>query len=482
MIGVGFAFEGGSDYHRMTSFLIHVNDFSMWTLFFRKVTQRFVMLASYFAVGQSSSVVMSQSVLPNGPLLVSNGTLSVSNAPASPSLLPIPALDDNTLSNGPQEGSVFKTSSGDWGKLEYYPVYLEAPSYLVEALPLPSSQTRWVIPEALSADFEKALISTGMDDQTVQAITKTSGRTSHDGMLYIFPPTSIVEDLTADVRAKLYAQLANFPANEHFVEPILIPDGNVEAWFSNSELRPDLIATIKKLAYMRGDILAFSDFPILMQRTSGEAEARNVMKATTRTRSLAVKVVLERDTDIPALLAYWTTGLNTRRKDLEPLLRSIISTCGAEKLDILHLLPPLPRKLLMTYPDVSHGLEGQFPDCHWTSLNFFNYREQPHLLDSKMATTAVLDRFATTERPYKFGDIIFVLNPQTGDAFHSCVYIADEIVFTKNGRNVLSPWVLLKLDDMQRLYIHHGNGRLQGYRNKNVIPTAIGSPLEAGPK
>jgi hypothetical protein len=85
-----------------------------------------------------------------------------------------------------------------------------------------------------------------------------------------------------------------------------------------------------------------------------------------------------------------------------------------------------------------------------------------------LATTAVLERFNPVDPPYKFGDILFFLDSQRGDAFHSCVYIADDVVFTKNGRNVLSPWIFTKLEDVKKVYLFDNNGRVQGYRNKNA--------------
>ena len=35
---------------------------------------------------------------------------------------------------------------------------------------------------------------------------------------------------------------------------------------------------------------------------------------------------------------------------------------------------------------------------------------------------------------------------------HSCVYVADEIVYTKNGNGRLAPWVLMKYADVARIY------------------------------
>lgn len=361
---------------------------------------------------------------------------------------------------------VTQSAPGPWGRLEYFPVFLEAPSHLVDRFPLPSSKSRWVLPASAEKGLEQFFVQCGMDAADAAYLAGSRDKVVEDGMLYVFPTAELVERLSPAARAKLYHELRRIPANDYHADPVLITNGDVDAWFASSELRPELIQVIRKLSYVRGETLAFSDLPILMAHAQGEAEGRAILKALTRTRSLIVKMILDQSTDVPSMMKYWTTGLNLRRKDVEPMLHSVIETQGAEKLDIMHLLPAMPRKYLMTYPDMSMGLEGIFPDCHWTSLNFFNYSEQAYLLDSRLATTAVLERFNPVEPPYRFGDILFFLDANTGDAFHSCVYIADDIVFTKNGRNLLSPWIFMKVDDVKKVYLFDGNGRVQGYRNK----------------
>ncbi len=38
------------------------------------------------------------------------------------------------------------------------------------------------------------------------------------------------------------------------------------------------------------------------------------------------------------------------------------------------------------------------------------------------------------------------------DGIHSAVYIADDILFTKNGSTVVSPWLFMKLDRLVAYY------------------------------
>jgi hypothetical protein len=144
----------------------------------------------------------------------------------------------------------------------------------------------------------------------------------------------------------------------------------------------------------------------------------------------------------------------------------IIDTDGIEALPLSHMLPALVRKLLYTYPSLDMGKNGILPDCHWTSLNFFNYDPHEYLLDSRLATSAVLEKFEPVNPPYKYGDILFFLSNATGDAYHSCVYLADNLVFTKNGRNLLSPWLIMKREDVEKIYLYRGDGKIQGFRRK----------------
>lgn len=356
---------------------------------------------------------------------------------------------------------------GPWGQLAWYPVFLEAPSNLLEKFPLPNSKSRWVFPRAMLGSLPDLFKSAGLDAAFSDALLSPAALVTDEEWVYLFPSLAQLESLTESQRETIYAVLRKFDRNEFHYEPVLITSGDVDEWFHSSHLRPEIIAKVKQLSYHRGTALAFSDLPVLMNYAKGEAEARDMLKAFTRTRCYIAKLTVDERTDVNAVLSYWTTGLNLRRKDVEPILQSIIDTEGVDAIDIVHMLPALPRKLFMTYPDTVMARDGIMPDCHWTSLNFFNYDAQPYLLDSRLATTAVLERFNPTQPPYKFGDILFFLD-KNGDAFHSCVYVADDFVFSKNGRNVLSPWVLTRIDDLKKVYLYDDNGRIQGYRNKNA--------------
>jgi hypothetical protein len=168
--------------------------------------------------------------------------------------------------------------------------------------------------------------------------------------------------------------------------------------------------------------------------------------------------------DCAALAEYWTA--DDRRKDVVSLLRSLLELGDAGTLDLIHLLPPLARKLVNSYPPLELGRHGRMPDCHWSSLNFFNYEPQDCYLDSRLAASHLLENYECVERPYRYGDKLFFIDGPNGGSYHSCVYIADDLVFAKNGDNAANPWILTRLEDQKQVYLSGVAGHIQAYRRK----------------
>ena len=362
--------------------------------------------------------------------------------------------------------NVFYANPGPWGRLRCAFIYLEAPKNLLESFPLPTTKPKWVFPQTfkdkLPALFQKA----GLSEAMVSSLLDPKTVVTVDGNLYLFPRLPDLESMTPESRTIVYTELSNHPENEFHVDPVLIIGQEVKEWFRTSKLRPEIITKIEQLSYKRGETTAFSDISLLLNYAQSDSEAKAIFKAMTRTRSILVKIEADHTTNVQELVNYWTLGLGLRRKDVEPLVQSIIDTDGIEALPLSHMLPALVRKLVYTYPGLDMAKHGILPDCHWTSLNFFNYDAHDYLLDSRLATSAVLENFDPIEPPFKYGDVLFFLNNSTGDAYHSCVHLADNLVFTKNGRNLLSPWVIMRLEDVKKVYLYRGDGHVQGFRRK----------------
>lgn len=379
--------------------------------------------------------------------------------PAKPLVAPTPPAEATQS---------FQANPGPWGNLHCFYVYLEAPKSLVESFALPSPAPRWTFPESSLAALPDFFAKAGMSKSLIDTLLAPKTLVKENGKVHLFPPLAELEELSPQTRAIIYTELANYPENEYHTDPVLIIGTSVEEWYRTSKLRPEIVAKIKKLSYTRGETIAFSDVSALLNYAQSDSEARTIFKACTRTRNLMVRLKLDKNSNAEEVIRYWSFGVGIRRKDLEPLVTSIIETNGIEDLGISHLLPALARKLIYTYPGLDMAKHGIMPDCHWTSLNFFNFDPHEYLLDARLATSQVLEQFVPVEPPYQYADILFFLDNTTGDAFHSCVHLADNIVYTKNGRNILSPWVIMRLEDVKKIYLFRGNGRIQGFRRKDI--------------
>jgi len=366
---------------------------------------------------------------------------------------------------------LYNAPVGPWGALQYYYFYLEAPPYLIEAFPLPNPRTRWAVPIAEEPTFRALLEGLSLSAAAKAALSHPANIGIADGLYAVFPPDSVIVGLDSASRASLYQYLGKFDANPEIRDPIRIFSGSVDEWARGTGIRPELISLMKSMTYYRNGLMNFADVPFLISHAKSQEEARTLHLHSSRVRTMVVRLGLKNITNLEELMGYWTTGLGLRRKQIEPLIESGIETPGVAGLDLGHLLPPLARKLLFTYPDLSMVVEGKLPDCHWTALNFFNYNPQTLYLEEVFAASGLLTDFDMIESNYKFGDLLVFVSAEMS-AFHSCVYLAADIVYTKNGRSLFAPWIVLHLSDVMKLY-SEGDGkplRVQGFRKK--IPEA----------
>jgi hypothetical protein len=341
---------------------------------------------------------------------------------------------------------------GPWGRLEYQPLYLTAPESILDDFPTPNPQPRWCFADSTSALVRELLTTEGLDPAVRDRLfADPRARRDEEGVFTLFPTVADIESLKPDVRDAICHELAKYPQNPFHYEPVLVPDGNVNEWLRGTGLPDQIIELIRQLAWRDGDATLFSDFRTLLSHAGGDSEARRWVRILTRTRAVSVFLKVDATDDLPALRRYWSAGYH--RKDSLPMLNAAAETAGGGRLDLIHLLPPLPRRLAYAYTTPELERTGQTPNCHWTSLNFFNYTRQNIYLDLKLAASEVLEDYDRVNGPATFGDILFFLD-EKGNAFHSCVYLADDLVFTKNGGNTVMPWIITRLGDVKQLYLH----------------------------
>ena len=380
----------------------------------------------------------------------------------------LPVLSSGAAIPAPEPaGKIYDCKPGPWGTLHYFYIYLEAPESVVERFATPNSVPRWCFLDGTLDQVKALLTRAGVAASVQENILDPKLVVTAGNVLCIFPPLKEIEALTPEQRSVIYPELAKSELNEFQQNPVFIQSGSVEEWLKGTELRDELRKKISSLTYKRGDSLVFSDLAVVLNYVRDDKEARYFFKVITRTRAIMARLELKKGVDIQAVTNYWTG--HRRLNEIAPILQSIIETEGLDDLPVAHLLPALPRQMLYTFPAPEAALEGRLPDCHWTSLNFFNHRPQEYYRDTRLAANRVLQTYAKVDPPYEFGDILMFMDQTTGEAFHSCVYIADEIVFTKNGENAVQPWILSKISDVQRIYSPSQSGVIQAFRMKELV-------------
>jgi hypothetical protein len=278
------------------------------------------------------------------------------------------------------------------------------------------------------------------------------------------PDAELVTSLSSEMRAKLYQELASFPQNHYMREPFTFAAESFESALKAGGVEEPVVSLIKRLSYPRGNRVCFSDLPHVAKQIPTEAARVSLAQALHGVSATLVRLHIRPTTDIDKLVGYWCAPPGVRLKDVRPLLESVQRLDEGGSISLVYLLPAFARQRLFTYPlNVSNG-EAEV-DCHWTTMNFF--RDVP---DSQFARPAYTRDFINSNyyaiaRPSQYGDLIFLVDAR-GDAVHSCVYLADDIVFTKNGRTYGQPWLMMRLDAMISMYSFGQPKRILFYRSK----------------
>jgi hypothetical protein len=376
---------------------------------------------------------------------------------------PLPVdLTRDIVSDAQKRAGNMTEAAGPWGLLESSYVYIAAPDSVLELFPVPSALTRWTFVGMRRADAA-ALLDEPDVPARLRAEAADAAKWLTVGDRVQFTPSSeAVLELSPKARTRIYDVLAQWEINEFQHSPYFVPEGDVIRWIGGTGLRPELVDVVKRTTYQRGRSLCFSDLPLLVSFSHSHGESRAMIKALSRTRTALLRLRLDSSSNVARIREYWSSG-NANAKDFLPLLESVAANPAIHTLDIVHVLPPYARKLCYTFPHVSQAVGGRYPDCHWTSLNFFNYRPEERLFDTDGAGMYVRERCEPGTGPYRFGDILF-FTTAAGQAIHSCVYLADDFVFTKNGANVISPWLIMKLSDVIDRYSVREEPTIQIYR------------------
>ncbi len=347
-----------------------------------------------------------------------------------------------------------------WGRLEITPMVLDRPDDAFETNSPAPPAIRWLFENYSPGQLKDFLSRCQLaPDQRASLLDTNRWEPATNG-IWILPSLDVVKNLSEPAREKIYTVLAKSPQNltQHF--PFTYRADSFDEWLAGCELPADKVELVRKLSYRKNGRLYFADSQVFELLSTPE-ETRCLARTLSRVPTLLMKLRVTSNSDIDGLTQYWSRGGDPA--EVKRLLRSLARVPGGASINISHFLPPVPRLCLYTYPDATNTIRE---DCFWTGFNFFNDRADDTLTARSDPNKTLRAEYDLVQGERQFGDLLLLLEDDT--AMHMCVYIAADIVFTKNGEHPNQPWVLMRMNDMMVLYKSEKPQQWRVFRKKNL--------------
>ena len=374
-------------------------------------------------------------------------------------LLHLPSTSD------PTEPS-YRGQPGPWGELIYTHINLEPADEFTEVKAGYFEPTQWHFVNYSREKLLGLLASSDLTPEQRGALSNTNAWQFASNAIIVMPSRRVVLGLSSRARSQIYSVLAEHRINTFHAMSFTFQAGEWEEWMAQSKLSEPTLTLLKRLTYERGSSICFSDLPEMFETISSVSERQRLLKTLMRNATLLMKLHVQPDTDVNALVAYW--GRGRRSKDLLPLLESLKLTLPGMTIDVAHLLPAFARKRLFMYPDPE---DGSLQDCYWTAMNFFNDPPDNRFMETTAWIKELATEYTSVAEP-TFGDVALLLDPNNAP-FHAAVYVADNVLFTKNGGALGQPWLLMRWEDLLARYPQNYQVRVSYYRRKHFAVGAL---------
>lgn len=352
-----------------------------------------------------------------------------------------------------------------WGELIKLDLEVEQPDEYIAFEPISNRVATWFFPDRTPTQVHEILQSVGLTSKQIENALAPANVSTEATTTIITPSLELIYSLTPEVRKNLYTELAQSDRNRYMRFPYCFMTNHVADFFAKSDVPAEIVQQVSRLAYERNGSVYFSDVETVMNQIPTPQTRIQFFKTLSRSSVVMARLRVRPDADVDKILGYWSGNKFVRQKDLKPLLESIRRRDEGGTVSLVYLLPPFARERLFTTPLPSSPGDPSM-DCHWTAMNFFNGEPDYRFSDLTYTAAYVKTNYYPVAQPNSYGDIVFLLD-QNGNAIHSAVYIADDIVFTKNGNNYAQPWVLMRLPNLLSLYSITDTPRLACYRHKN---------------
>lgn len=90
-------------------------------------------------------------------------------------------------------------------------------------------------------------------------------------------------------------------------------------------------------------------------------------------------------------------------------------------------------------------------DCFWSAFNFFKDPPEAPTNDGRHWRHKLDAEYYVVNSDPRYGDLVMLTRPN-GTIVHACVFLADEIVYSKNGASSTVPWVITTIPELLSAY------------------------------
>jgi hypothetical protein len=352
-------------------------------------------------------------------------------------------------------------AGGPWGRLKTLDIVVSPPLEHISSSTSPDANIDWRFP-GTAEEVAQMLVTLGLSEAVRKDILGLLKPDQASGGVKATPTDDLIWKLTPSERGNLYHALALNPQNISQGNAFRFR-GTLEEWFAGSGIAKDTLALLEKVHYRHGQSVFLADVAAIGQKLSPREQAR-FLKAAAGERTLIMKLRVGPEDNIDELMEYW--GRGRRSKDVRPILESLARVSGGDTIDVAHLLPGFARLRLYTYPTPASGDAAKW-HCHWTAMNFFSTTPDDRFADVNAAIEELKVNYYPIYRNPALGDVVIFLD-QAGDLFHSAVYIADDVVFTKNGASFSRPWIYMRIEQMKEYYPQLSKVQVAYFRHKEM--------------
>jgi hypothetical protein len=345
---------------------------------------------------------------------------------------------------------VSEGNPGPWGRLLYVHVMIDIPDEFVIIPTADQAPVRWFFKDYSKERVIELLKSAEISQARIDKLLPDSAWKSQADGTWLTPGDELILGLSPEERSKTYSVIVAFKENDDQLDPVWFRPETLDKQLAESGLAQPSIKLLKKLLYQNGSsLLLFADKDTALRQLPNNSEKRLFIKAVSRKSTLMARLRIDADTDIEALSGYW--GVGGRHKDILPLMSSLQRVEGGLNMSVIYLLPHFIRDHLYNYPFPSSDPQAPKQDCFWSAFNAFNSQPDDRFSDLQYTRQVLLADYYNIAQPSQLGDLVF-LSGSDNQALHAAVYVADDVVFTKNGFHCTQPWILMHLKDMVETY------------------------------